>query len=216
MLKMEDAMINEKTPRFELLNGALLVLLLGSGISACSDSRGSGVDDHRKTLVNDDGTTSFWRGKDIATLLASGKALGGPDDKNVWMNLKVANSWLEKAAEKPSGVSTRSMEQPQADLIEITMRQPKPGGKDGELQTFAFRPGDPFVTGWVQVLNRTDQAGWGGFYLRQWVRGYPNPQTMKPAWGGHIWETGLLPDDDMPVLLYNSYPFKAPLPEHWR
>jgi len=77
-----------------------------------------------------------------------------------------------------------------------------------------FHPGDPWVSGYAQVGITPDSFTMGLFDVIHWVK--DESGTMPGALAQRIYSTGLLPDDHMPVLLYDKNPTAVQLPPTWK
>lgn len=195
-----------RSGRSFLLCGHLVLLL------ACSSGTNE-VLERRATIFEDDGTVSFYRGKDIGKRLSEGRSLGGPGDKQSFMRLRVSKDLVDRVTEIPSGVVTMSLEEPNIEngSIEITVHTNALRRDSGEYDTLVFRPGDPFVTGYAQIARRADGSKQGFFQVTRYVR------SAIGSYAQQIFETGLAPDTNMPDLKFDGNPRQwPPLPPHWK
>jgi hypothetical protein len=165
-------------------------------------------------VTEDDGTTTFWRGHGIAQRISRGEELGGANDRSPWMKVRVSQAAMERARMEARGLLTLSMEASSDFDIEVTVRTSahKPGAQSA-LENLVFRPGDPFLSGHVQIQVTPDGAPQALFSVIRWV-----PMKITPtsyAWAQQVFETGLA-ETDLPPLKFKRFPFNEPLPASWR
>lgn len=195
--------------------GITAFAVFGSTAVACSsqESQGGDTAQHRATVSNDDGTTSLWGGKDITARLARGEQIGGPLDKRSSSRIRVANQLIERAADRSGGVLTLSMEEASPDVLEMGLHTNATKKADGVFEDLLFKAGDPFITGYIQIQNSPGLPLRAYYSVKRWVK---IPELGDKAFAEQVWETGLLPDQNRPELRFGSYPFKEPLPAHWK
>lgn len=191
----------------QALAGIGMLMAIAAGCSA--ETKSAATEENRATIVEDDGTISFWRGKNIAARLARAEQIGGEADRNDSMRFRAAQALLDRAAAAKERVVTISMEQPSTDLIEISLRTNSTRG-NGSWETVVLRPGDPWVTGHVQVQETSDGTFRGFFSVKRYVK------SSIGSLAEQIWETGMNSDPNMPALKFGTYPWKEPLPATWR
>lgn len=150
----------------------------------------------------------------IGDLIAHGEVLS--DDPPVaFMRLRVPATLVDAVTASPKRVKTISFEISNLE-IEATVHRfmLDPVTKAQTLTNMVFHPGDPWLTGYAQVGTDVDFM-MGLCEIVHWRNDatgttpcemYLPTSNASPAITQQICSTGLLPDDDLPVLKYNGDP----------
>jgi hypothetical protein len=195
----------------KLRDVALVITTLAIG--ACGGtSPVETVDQNRGTLIAADGSYSFYAGWGVGDVIARGGS-PGEDYRNAFTALKVPGAFRDLALQSPEKVRTISLEV-EDPSIEIVVHGAAGDDSTPTLQTIYFHPGDPWVTGYAQVGLGEDLYVMGLFDVLYWKKA-DSSGSMPNVLAQQTYTTGLLPDSDMPVLKYASYPLPEPLPPNW-
>lgn len=202
-------------------SAVFLALTAVSSLAACSapgtDETAAAMPPRAKTDVNHaairaaDGTYSLYTGAGILTKLQNGESL----EATPYMMVRASADVVEAARSSSGRVLSFSMEEPTSDIeITVNWQAPPETPSDAapEFSAEQFRPGDPWLTGIVQVyVPGDDLTAMGLFEVTKWVR------AGDGAFASQIHATGLAPDAAMPTLRYGGRPSEWPeLPANWR
>jgi hypothetical protein len=189
-------------------------VIVGFALGGCtSPSPSNDIGRNRGALVQSDGKTAFYTGKGIGDLLAKGLPIDDATHPEAFMRLRVPTSFVDEALATPHHIKSVSFEVADPS-IEATVHWFARERKTGQIENIYFHPGDPWVTGVAQVAVSPDGFTMGLFDVIRWNR--DRTGTMPSVLAQEIHTTGLMPDDDMPVLRYAQDPTKVPLPDNWK
>ena len=181
---------------------AWLALIVGGCAPATA------VEVNRGSVLDADGSYSFYAGKGIGQILAQGKQPGS-DHPTPFTRLKVSPSFVEAAQASPNRVKTISFEVPDPS-IEATVHKFVAGTT--AMETLTFHPGDPWVSGVAQVAVDDEGFTMGVFKIVKWTGHIPSMSTVLAQ---QIYMTGFVADESMPAVKYADSPPEADLPAGW-
>ncbi len=186
----------------------IYVLTASVLLSAVGCSAPVVVQKNRAALQQNDGRMAFLAGKGIGDAIDKGLFTDDNGYPSAFMRLRVPVEFVDQAVASKQQIKTVSFEVP-GPAIEATVHY---RSKDGSFKTLYFHPGDPFVSGYAQVGVTSDKFTMGLFEIIKWNR--DPTQSMPNVLAQEIHSTGLLPDDNMPTLLFAEDPTK--MPDTWQ
>lgn len=166
--------------------------------------------ENRAVIEGPDGAVTIWGGRAVAKRIAEGKLACERGTTDAWSRVDLGRALVEEAAGRPRKLVTLSMEEMRGDVaLSLCTNALARDPRDFEL--LVFRPGDPFLTGHLQIMSEWNGGPAFGYSVTRWVR------SQIGSWAEQIWATGLLDDPDRPSLKYDGNPRTwPPLPEHWK
>ena len=177
----------------------------------CTNTVSMSTERHRAALRETNGDFTFYAGRGIGEVVARDGTVAD-DYPGPFMRTRVPAALVDEAAKSVDRVRTLSLEEPGPD-IEIVSHSP--GVNGGALEHLVFHPGDPWLTGVVQVGTGPDGFTMALFRLIKWNR--ESGGGMSNLFTQAIYTTGLLPDDEVPTLKYEGDPASWPaLPGTWQ
>ncbi len=149
------------------------------------------VGENTYALQATDGTYDLYVGPGIkAAMLAGGPATAGSGYYKLG-GVKLAR--MDKARKKADKIATFALEDPASSDMSIEIK----GTIQGKINVNYFKPGDPCLTGVVQVFMDSTGTPQALFDFGQWVH-YPNGPTVK-----NMYTTGVRGDSEWPAV-YNG------------
>ncbi len=194
----------ELAMRFAALAGLLVV--------GCTWGGTSQVENNRGFVVESDGRYAFYGGRGVGASLSRGEMIDDLTYPSPFMRLRVPSQFVEEALARPARVLTASFEVIDTS-IEATVHTPALESSESSTNLY-FHPGDPWLSGYAQVAVGTDDVTVGLIEVIKWSRDVSG--SMPNLFSQAIYTTGLLPDDNKPMLKYADDLSSQPLPDNWK
>lgn len=192
-------------------------LVLGLALAACSDKdskpQGERTGAHVAAVQDLDGSWTLYSGKDIGTQIRSGKDIDGQE----YFAVHVPDSEVMAARASASHMTTLSLEDAGANVA-ITIHQLKLGSTSSEpsvMETIHFAAGDPWLTGYAQVVAIDGKDPTGLIEVTKWKPPIPPSGQI----GGSFYSSAdVMEDAAAPHLNYRASDTATwpPTPDNWK
>ncbi len=182
----------------------------------CKGDHSGPVGEHGYALQRADGKYDVFMGRNIAQTMSNNGYINEDSHPFPFHKITVPDEVVEEVLSQDRDVQIKSFSmEDKASPISIVRRL---YDRQGALKTVRFTPGDPWVTGVVQIWSdrKGEAAGrpMASYEIIQYSR--LKQQGGPDAIGENIYSTGLGPDEHKPSLKYVGPPDKwPPVPGDW-